>query len=63
MIDERKEFQGLENGLELDVHVNSPSGKKKQNRKETNWKTPDHDGIHGFWLTHTRLSTRDSFSY
>ena len=42
-----KELEGLEEGPKVKIHVDSLRTKLK---KIPNWKTPGHDGIHGFWF-------------
>ena len=43
----KKELQGLEKGPEADIQQDSPRTTLK---KVVNWKTPGHDGVHGFWF-------------
>ena len=38
-----KELEGLEEGPKAEIH-------KMTQKKISNWKTPSHDGIHGFWF-------------
>ena len=41
-----KEQEGLEEGPKAEIHINL----LKTTQKISNWKTPGHDGIHGFWF-------------
>ena len=54
-----KELDALEEALKVKIHLNSIRVTVK---KVTNWKTPGHDGIHGYCLKkfsfiHDRLAT------
>ena len=40
-------FEGLEEGPKAEIHIDLLRVTLK---KVTNWKTPGHDGIHGFWF-------------
>ena len=42
-----REVEGLEEGLTAEIHIELL---KKTLKKISNWKTPGHDGIHGFWF-------------
>ena len=42
-----REVEGLEEGLKAEIHIELL---KKILKKISNWKTPGHDGIHGFWF-------------
>ena len=42
-----RELDGLEEGPEMEIHVNLL---KTTIKRISNWKAPDHDGIHGFWF-------------
>ena len=42
-----KELEGLEEGPKAEIHINLL---KTTLKNLSNWKTPDHDGIHGFWF-------------
>ena len=42
-----RELGGLEEGTKAEIHIDLP---KKTLKKTSNWKTPGHDGIHGFWF-------------
>ena len=44
----RKELQGLEEGPETNIHMESLRAVLK--KKGLNSKTPRYDGIHGFWF-------------
>ena len=43
----KKELQGLEEDPEADLRLELLKATLK---KVPNWKTPEHDGIHGFWF-------------
>ena len=43
----KKEFQRLEEGPEVDIHLDSQRSILK---KIQNWKTPGFDGIKGLWF-------------
>ena len=58
----KKELQGLEEGSETDIHLESLWVTLK---KVSNWKTPGHDGIDEFWFKkftflHDRLALQMS---
>ena len=42
-----KRLEGLEEGPKAEIHTELL---KKTLKKISNWKTPGHDGIHGFWF-------------
>ena len=42
-----KELEGLEEGPKVEIHIDLL---KTTLKKVSNWKTPGHDGIHGFWF-------------
>ena len=42
-----RELEGLEEGSEMEIHVDLL---KTTLKRISNWKTPGHDGIHGFWF-------------
>ena len=42
-----RELEGLEEGSKAEIHIELL---KKILKKISNWKTPGHDGIHGFWF-------------
>ena len=42
-----RELKGLEEGPKEEIHINFSQNDTK---KISNWKTPDHDEIHGFWF-------------
>ena len=42
-----RELEGLEEGPKAEIHIELP---KKTLKMISNWKTPGHDGIHGFWF-------------
>ena len=42
-----KELEGLKEGPKAEIHIELL---KTTQQKVSNWKTPDHDGIHGFWF-------------
>ena len=42
-----RELEGLEEGSKAEIHIELL---KKTLKKILNWKTPGHDGIHGFWF-------------
>ena len=42
-----KELQEVEEGLKVKIQIDSLRVTLK---KVLNWKTPIHDGIHGFWF-------------
>ena len=42
-----KELEGLKEGWKAEIHVELL---KITLKKISNWKTPGHDGIHGFWF-------------
>ena len=42
-----RELEGLEEGLKAEIHIKIL---KETLKKISNWKTPEHDGIHGFWF-------------
>ena len=42
-----KELEGREGGPTAEIHIDLL---KTTLKKISNWKTPDHDGIHGFWF-------------
>ena len=51
-----RELEGLEEGLKAEIYIDLL---KMTLKKTSNWKTPGHDGIHGFWfkkLTSNRLA-------
>ena len=41
-----RELEGFEEGLKEEIHIDF----LKMTQKISNWKTPGHDGIHGFWF-------------
>ena len=45
--DMTRELEGLEEGLKVEIHIELL---KKTQKKISNWKTPGHNGIHGFWF-------------
>ena len=45
--DKTSELEGLEEGPKAEIHIKLL---KKTLKKISNWKTPGHDGIHGFWF-------------
>ena len=45
--DMTRELEGLEEGLKAEIHTDLL---KMTLKKISNWKTPGHDRIHGFWL-------------
>ena len=45
--DMTRELEGLEEGPKTEIHIELL---KKTLKKISNWKTPGHDGIHGFWF-------------
>ena len=45
--DMTRELEGLEEGLKAKIHIELL---KKTLKKISNWKTPGHYGIHGFWF-------------
>ena len=52
-----KKLEGLQEGLKVEIHINL----LKKTLKVSNWKTPRHDGIYGFWFVkftsiHERLA-------
>ena len=56
--DMTRELEGLEEGPKAEIHIELL---KKTQKKISHWKTPGHDGIHGFWFKkftsiHDRLS-------
>ena len=50
-----KELKKLEEGPEAEIDIDLLKTKLK---KLSNWKTPGHDGVHGFWLKHIHLHLR-----
>ena len=42
-----RELEGLEEGPKAEIHNDLL---KTTLEKISNWKTPGHDGVHGFWL-------------
>ena len=42
-----RELEGLEKGPKAEINIELL---KKTLKKISNWKTPGHDGIHGFWF-------------
>ena len=42
-----RELEGLEEGPKTEIHIDLL---KKTLKRISNWKTPGHDGIHGFWF-------------
>ena len=42
-----RELEGLEKGPKAEIHSDLL---KTKLRNISNWKTPGHDGIHGFWF-------------
>ena len=42
-----KELERLEEGPKAKIHIDSVRTTLKE---IPNWKTPDHDSIHGFWI-------------
>ena len=53
-----RELEGLEEGPKAEINIELL---KKTLKKISNWKTPGHDGIHGFWFkkftsVHNRLA-------
>ena len=53
-----REQEGLDEGLKPEIHIDLH---KTTLKRISNWKTPGHDGIHGFWSekftsTHGRLA-------
>ena len=42
-----RELEQLEEGLKAEIHTDLL---KTTLKKVSNWKTPGHDGIHGFWF-------------
>ena len=42
-----RELEGLEEGTKTEIHIDLP---KTTLERIPNWKTPGHDGIHGFWF-------------
>ena len=42
-----RELEEHEEGPKVEIHIELP---KKTLKKTSNWKTPGHDGIHGFWF-------------
>ena len=54
-----KELEGNEEGPKAEIHIDL----RKTTQKISNWKTPGHDGIHGFWFKkftsiHDRLALK-----
>ncbi len=47
IINMTRELEGLEEGPKAEIHIELL---KKTLKKISNWKTPGHDGIHGFWF-------------
>ena len=45
--DMTRELEGLEEGLKAEIHMDLL---RKTLKKISNWKTPGHHGIHGFWF-------------
>ena len=45
--DMTRELEGVEEGPKAEIHIELL---KKTLKKISNWKTPGHDGIHGFWF-------------
>ena len=45
-----REQEGLEEGPKAEIHLKLLKKKKKNIKKDINWKTPGHDRIHGFWF-------------
>ena len=45
--DMKGELEGLEEGLKAEILIELL---KKTLKKISNWKTPGHDGIHGYWF-------------
>ena len=45
IIIKKRELEGLEEGPKADIHIDLL---KKSQKKILNWKTPGHDGLHGF---------------
>ena len=45
--DMTRELEGLAEGLIAEIHIELL---RKTLKKISNWKTPRHDGIHGFWF-------------
>ena len=43
----KRKLEGLEEGPKTEIHINLL---KTTLKKKSNWKTPGHDGIHGFWF-------------
>ena len=41
-----RELEGLQEGSKAEMHIE----KLEMTLKKSNWKTPGHDGIHGFWF-------------
>ena len=41
-----KELEGLEEGPKAEIHIDL----LRTTLKKSNWKSPGHDGIHGFWF-------------
>ena len=42
-----RELKGLEEGTKVEIHIDLI---KTTLKKISNWKTPGHDGMHGFWF-------------
>ena len=42
-----RELEGLEEGPKAEIHIDLF---KTTLKRISNWKTPGHDGIHGFWF-------------
>ena len=51
------ELQMLEESPQVNIH---PDGFKATLKKISNWKTPSHGGIHGFWFKKNHLKTRQT---
>ena len=51
----KKELEELEEGPKPEIHTDLL---KTTLKKVSNWKTPDHDGIHGFWSKFTSIHDR-----
>ena len=54
--DMARELEGLEEGPKAEIHIELL---KKTLKKVSNWKTPGHDGIHGYWFKKSPPFTTD----
>ena len=52
----KKELEVFEEYSKAKIHVDSL---RETFKKVPNWKTPSHDGIHGYWFKNSLPSRRD----